>query len=148
MTASVRRRRSARVDRYLVNPAMRRLIAWGWFPSVYALIETTGRRTSRPRVTPVGHGRDGDTVWIVAEDGRTAGYVHNLRADPTVRVRIARRWRTGTATLLPDDAALTRRAAMDAANGLMGRLDGAIFTRKATDPLTIRIDLDPQVPKA
>ena len=34
-----------------------------------ALLETTGRKTGAPRVTPVTNGLDGDVFWIVTEHG-------------------------------------------------------------------------------
>ena len=52
---------------------------------------------------PVGRALEGDTLWIVAEHGRKAAYVGNLEADPRVRVRVGRRWRTGTAHVLAGD---------------------------------------------
>ena len=51
----------------------------------------------------MGKAVDGDTVSIVAEHGRETGSVRNIGADPRVRVKTGRRWRTGTAHVLPDD---------------------------------------------
>jgi deazaflavin-dependent oxidoreductase (nitroreductase family) len=68
-----------------------------------ALLETTGRRTGRRRVTPVTNGLDGDRFWIVSEHGPRSSYVRNLVADPEVRVRIGRRWRRGQARVVDDD---------------------------------------------
>ncbi|MDP9391910.1 MAG: nitroreductase family deazaflavin-dependent oxidoreductase [Actinomycetota bacterium] len=56
-----------------------------------------------PPPHPVGNGTDGDTFWIVAEHGRSAAYVRNIEADPRVRVKVGRQWRSGTAALLPGD---------------------------------------------
>lgn len=125
------------MQKYLVNPPVRALCAAGLVPRTYALLETTGRRTGRPRRNPVGNGLDGDTFWIVAEHGRRADYVRNLEADPRVRVKIGRRWRTGTATVLPDD---DPRARLDRVGR---RLNGLAVRALGTDLLTIRIDLDP-----
>lgn len=138
-----KRRRTAQIQKRMVNPVIRRLIRLGFFPSVFALLETTGRRTGQPRITPVGNGLDGDTFWLIAEHGAHCDYVKNLLTGPRVRVRIARRWRIGTATIVPGDDGLARRRAIDRANGLMGRFDGVIFRGNATDTATIRIDLDP-----
>jgi deazaflavin-dependent oxidoreductase (nitroreductase family) len=52
-----------------------------------ALLETTGRRTRQPRVTPVCDCLEGDTFWIVAQREHEAGYVRNIEADPRVRVK-------------------------------------------------------------
>jgi deazaflavin-dependent oxidoreductase (nitroreductase family) len=78
-----------------------------------------------------------DTFWLVAEHGRRAGYVRNIEANPHVRVKIGRRWRHGTAHLLPDDDPRERQRAMPRLNAATVRLVG-------TDLLTVRIDLDPR----
>jgi deazaflavin-dependent oxidoreductase (nitroreductase family) len=125
-------------QKYLLNPPVRVLFGLGLVPPTHVLLETTGRRTGRPRQNPVGNGLDGDTLWIVAEHGRSASYVRNLEADPRVRVKIGRRWRSGTATVLADDDPRSRlRRIGRPVNGFMVRAAG-------TDLLTIRVDLDPE----
>ena len=120
----------------ILNPLVRRAIERGWAPPGYAVLETTGRRSGLPRRTPVGDGRRGDAFWIVAEFGRRAGYVRNIEANPRVRVLTGRRWRTGTAHLLPEDDPRERQRDLPRLNALTVRAVG-------TDLLTIRIDLDP-----
>jgi deazaflavin-dependent oxidoreductase (nitroreductase family) len=130
------------IQKYLVNPPMRAALTLGVLPPTHALLETTGRRTRQARRNPVGNGlaQDGETFWIVAEHGRDAHYVRNIEADPHVRIRIGRTWRTGNAQLLPDDDPLARlRAIGHPVNGLMVRAVG-------TDLLTIKIDLAPLPP--
>jgi deazaflavin-dependent oxidoreductase (nitroreductase family) len=130
------------VEMYLVNPIMRALLRRGVAPRAFALLETTGRRTGKQRLTPVGNGLDGDTIWIVAEHGQRCAYVQNLIANPRVRVKVGREWRAGTAALVPNDNGIERRHALDRRNGLVGRLDGIAFRASATDVCTVRIDLD------
>lgn len=103
----------------------------------FALLETKGRRTGAPRQTPVGNGLAGDTFWLIAVHGDQADYVRNLKADPAVRVKVRGFWRTGTATVLPDDDATVR------SRTLPYQWDAALGRMMATTPLTIRIDLDP-----
>jgi deazaflavin-dependent oxidoreductase (nitroreductase family) len=122
-----------RLNNLLTRFALRRGIA----PRAFALLETTGRRSGWPRQTPVGNGLDGDVFWLVAVHGRQADYVRNILADPRVRVKVAGRWRTGVATVLPSDDPLTR------SRTLPYQWDAAIGRAMATRPLTIRIDLDP-----
>ncbi|MEA2494212.1 MAG: hypothetical protein QOJ29_2123, partial [Thermoleophilaceae bacterium] len=43
----------------------RRLVSAGVMGKSTALIETIGRRSGQPRVTPVTNGLDGNTFWIV-----------------------------------------------------------------------------------
>jgi deazaflavin-dependent oxidoreductase (nitroreductase family) len=128
-------------ERRVVNPAMRWLLVKGLAPRSFALLETIGRRTGKPRLTPVGNGLQDHVFWLVAMHGTQAGYVQNLLANPRVRVKIGRRWRTGSATLIPEDDSYQRRRDLDRAHGLLGRLDGIIFRTGATDVCTIRIDL-------
>jgi len=124
-------------QKYLLNPPVRALFALGLVPPTHVLLETTGRKSGLPRQNPVGNGLDADTLWIVAEHGHRANYVRNIEADPHVRVKIGRHWRTGTATVLPyDDPRARLRRIGRPVNGFMVRAMG-------TDLLTIRVDLDP-----
>jgi deazaflavin-dependent oxidoreductase (nitroreductase family) len=127
------RRVLQRTVKPLVTFAVRARLVRGW-----SLLETTGRRTGLPRRTPVGNGLQGETFWIVAAHGRSAGYVRNIAADPRVRVFVRSRWRSGTAHLLPDDDPRERQ------RRLPGRLNAAAVRLIGTELLTIRVDLDPE----
>src|SRR5436305_7081210 len=92
----------------LINPPIRLLLSKGFVPRSYALLETIGRRSGLPRVTPVGNGLTGDTFWVVAEHGRRAAYVRNIESNPRVRVKVRTgfmrsAWRSGTAHIVTDD---------------------------------------------
>lgn len=136
----------------VVNPVMAALIRHGLGPPTYAVVETTGRKTGRRRLVPVASGLDGDTFWLISGRGAKASYVHNIRANPRVRViaRPARvrdglrtRSRAGTAHLMPEDDAHARHRVLGRGRPLY-RLDGILLRRLAGggDMLTIRIDLD------
>jgi len=75
-------------QKYVLNPPIKLLFVLGIFPPGYALLETIGRKTGKPRRTPVGNGRVGQQFWIVAEHGSKAGYVRNIAANPRVRVKL------------------------------------------------------------
>ncbi len=113
----------------------------GFAPRAFVLLETTGRRSGKPRYTPVGNGlTDGptaDTFWLVAAHGTQADYVRNLLAQPRVRVKVHRVWRSGTALPLPEDDPVAR------GRTLPYQWDAAIGRLMASTPMTIRIDLDP-----
>jgi len=146
-------RRLLPIQNRVINPLVCAAVERGLAPPTYALLETTGRRTARRRLVPVANGLDGDTFWLIAALGENANYVHNLRTDPRVRVKVrpARlrdglrmRWRAGTAHPLPDDDARARHRRLG--RGRPGyRLDGILLRALATDMrmLTIRIELDP-----
>ncbi len=133
------------LQKYFLNPPIKFLFAIGLAPPGYALLETTGRKTGKPRRTPVGDGRLGREFWIVAEHGMKAGYVRNLVRHPRVRLKLREgfraRWHTGTAHVLSDDGPRERQRWLasqlpsSAANASIVRLLG-------TQLLTVRIDLD------
>jgi deazaflavin-dependent oxidoreductase (nitroreductase family) len=133
------------LQKYLLNPPIRLLLALGPAPPGYALLETIGRKTGNPRRTPVGNGRVGNQFWLVAEHGQKASYVRNIAANPRVRVKVREglrmRWYTGTAHLLSDDDPrerqrwLAKQLPSSASNAAVVRFFG-------TDLLTVRIDLD------
>jgi deazaflavin-dependent oxidoreductase (nitroreductase family) len=133
------------LQKYLLNPPIRLLLAIGLAPPGYALLETIGRKTGKSRRTPVGNGRVGDQFWLVAEHGTNAGYVQNIERNPRVRLKLRAglrmHWHTGTAYVLSDDDPrerqrwLVSRAPGSASNARAVRLFG-------TQLLTLRIDLD------
>jgi deazaflavin-dependent oxidoreductase (nitroreductase family) len=112
---------SAKLFNRLVNAAARA----GLPTPTVVILETTGRKSGLPRRVPVTKALEGDTLWIVTEHGRRSGYVRNIEADPNVRVRVGRRWRSGRATVLGPTTG----------GSAMVRLMG-------TDRLTVRVDLD------
>src|SRR3954470_17237037 len=97
-----RRRRIIRFQRYVLNPPMKAAVWLGLVPD-HLIVETTGRVSGKTRRTVVGCHRRDDVVWVVAEQGRYAGYVRNLEAHPDVRVPLGRRWRAATAAVVDDD---------------------------------------------
>ena len=139
----LKRRFATGLAKYAFNPVVRTLFRLGVPVPGTALLETIGRRSGQPRRTPVTDGLDGDSFWIVAEHGQHAAYVRNIEANPRVRVRIGRRWRTGSARSLPDDdprlrlrtVARTRRRSF---------VNAATVALMQTELLTVRVDLDPE----
>lgn len=133
------------LQKCVLNPPIKLFFALGIAPPGYALLETIGRKTGKPRRTPVGDGRVAEQFWIVAEHGTKSGYVRNILNNPRVRVKLRvglrARWRAGTAALLPDDNArerqrwLARERPSSITNSAAVRLFG-------TQLLTVRIDLD------
>jgi deazaflavin-dependent oxidoreductase (nitroreductase family) len=133
-----------RLQGRVINPLDRLAFALGTPPPGDALIETIGRHSGRPRVTPVCDGLLGDTFWVVAQHGRVADYVQNLEANPRVRVKgslAGGGWRTGTAHILDDDDVAERVRTLSRGNRWR-RLCLQASAKVATAPLTVRIDLD------
>ncbi len=131
-----------RIQKHVLNPGMRMAIRSGYAPKMFALIETTGRRTGRLRQTPVTVLAGSGTVWLVAEQGLRADYVRNIAAQPRVRLKVGRNWHAGRAVLLPEEDAWSRHTLIAQGNGWMGRADGVFFNVTARNPVAIRVDLD------
>ena len=91
------------LQKYFLNPPIKLALTIGLPLPGYALLETKGRKTGKPRRTPVGFGRVGSQFWLVAEHGMNAGYVRNIERDPHVRLKLREglryRWHDGTAHL-------------------------------------------------
>jgi deazaflavin-dependent oxidoreductase (nitroreductase family) len=141
----VKRRLVHALQKYLLNPPIKLGLRYGIAAPGYALLETKGRKSGKPRTAPVGEGREGDSFWIVTEHGRQAGYVRNLQADPRVRLKLRRglgfEWRSGTAHVLADDDPRERQRRL-ARRHPMRRLNAFVVRVLGTEHLTIRIDLD------
>jgi len=133
------------LQKYVLNPPIKLALAVGLPLPGYALLETKGRKTGKPRRTPGGDGRIENQCWLVAEHGMSAGYVRNIERDPRVRLKLRdglrSRWHTGTAHLLHDDDPRERQRWLatqlpsSAGNARAVRLFG-------TQLLSIRVDLD------
>jgi len=128
-----KRRRIQWVQRHLVNPPAKAAVWTGLVPG-FVLVETTGRKSGKRRINVVGMKIEGDTGWVIAEYGRHAGYVNNLEANPSVRVRLHRRWRSAQAHILDDDDPQTRLASFHR------RSHEAAVRQFGTDLLTIQFE--------
>ena len=114
------------------NPLALRFGA-GWAPW-WVILETTGRRSGRPRHTPLARGPMTEaTLWLVSVHGKQANFVKNLVAQPDVRVRHRRRWLTGRATVEPIDPARLRQFNFYARMGPK---------TLGIDPVLVKVDLD------
>jgi deazaflavin-dependent oxidoreductase (nitroreductase family) len=134
------------IQRYALNPLFRLMLAIGINPFGLAILETRGHRSGKVRTVPVGNGRKGDSFWIIAEHGSRAGWVHNIRRDPHVRIRLRLglryRWVDGIATIRPDEDALARQRQIIAWHPL--RALNAVNVRVlGADLLAVHIQLSP-----
>src|SRR5215469_14598088 len=132
------------LQKYVLNPPIKLALALGLPQPGYAMLETKGRKTGKPRRTPVGDRRIGNEFWL-AEHGMKAGYVRNMERDPNVRLKLREgkryHWHAGTAHLLSDDDPRERQRWL--ANQLPSSAGNARAVRLfGTQLLSIRIDLD------
>jgi deazaflavin-dependent oxidoreductase (nitroreductase family) len=131
-----KRQASTFASHRLLNPFVKAAVRAGLPLPGLVILETTGRKTGELRRTPVGEALEGDTLWVLAEH-RRGGYVRNIESNPRVRVRIGRHWRDGTARVLYDDDVRER------ARRMPNRLNTRMVLVMASEPVTVRIDLDP-----
>ncbi len=132
-----KRQLSTFVSAKLFNPFVKAAANAGIpLPSV-VILETIGRKSGQPLRTPVGKAIEGDTLWIVVEHGRRAGYVRNIEANPRVRVKEGRHWRTGTAHPMPEDDPRERQRRMP------NKMNSAVVRAMGSELLTVRVDLEP-----
>lgn len=130
----------------VVNPLVRLAFRLGIPDPGDALLETTRRRGGKPRLTPVCEGLEGDAFWLLSQHGRDAEWVRDIEADARVRIKPRSRrpaaWRSGTAHVLDGDDPRERQRMLSRGNPWR-RLCLSTSAALATDPLTVRIDLDP-----
>ncbi len=63
----------------------------------YCYITTTGRVSGKPHEIEIWFGVDGDTIYLLSGGGDQSDWVKNMRANPQVKVRIAKHNFTGHA---------------------------------------------------
>ena len=128
-TAQDRKRRRVSVfHKWIANPVNRHL-------PMQVVLETIGRKTGKPRRTPVGGRLIDKQFWLVSDHGEASDYVRNIKSNNGVRLRLGGRWRTGSAYLMPSDDPYARLKSLP-------RFNSAMVHALGTDLLTVRIDLD------
>jgi deazaflavin-dependent oxidoreductase (nitroreductase family) len=127
--------------RRVVNVIMKPLVRLGIGGKSTYLLTTTGRRTGEPRTTPVILVEGDGQRWLVSPYGMVA-WVHNVRAQPEVTLRHARRVETLHAEEV--DAALAgpilQRYVRNA------RVTAPFFDAKGEDPVGKFIEEAPRHP--
>lgn len=103
-------------------------------------LETIGRTSGKPREIEIWFAADGDRVYLLSGGRDDAHWVRNLRADPRVRVRIGRRWFTGTAREIEGEADEMRARQLLAAK-YQGWREGRPLSEWAAESLPVVVDL-------
>lgn len=97
----------------------------------WLLLETTGRRTGKSRLTPLANAPfDGRTLCILSVYGEASAFVKNSRATPTVRVKRRGRWLNGAAEVVDPTPEMVAR---------LGRYARWVLFRFASDPRILRV---------
>lgn len=131
------------VGRYLANPGVRALNRLGVGTTLATDLETTGRKTGRPRRVPVAASFDDTGAWVISQHGTRSGWAVNISADPSVRIRRGDHWRSGTAAFVPDDD-VAARASSFAARRALAPVVAATFRALQSAPISVRITFTDQ----
>jgi deazaflavin-dependent oxidoreductase (nitroreductase family) len=81
----------------------------------FCYVTTTGRKSGRPHEIEIWFALNGATLYMLSGNGRTSDWVANIKASPSVTVRIAERTLNGTARVVsePAEDALARRLLLE-----------------------------------
>jgi deazaflavin-dependent oxidoreductase (nitroreductase family) len=94
------------VDRYLATGGEE---GHDWQGTQTLILETTGRKSGKQRLTPLIYGRHGNDYLVVASKGGTPenpDWYHNLAANPEVEIQVkGEKMRARARTATPDEKA-------------------------------------------
>ena len=109
----------------------------------YCYITSTGRVTGKPHEIEIWFGMDGDTIYLLSGGGETSDWVKNMRVQPQVEVRIAKRNFTGKARfdLSAEEESRARRLL---AGKYQGWREGRPLSEWARTALPVAIELTTQ----
>ncbi|HKG56110.1 MAG TPA: nitroreductase family deazaflavin-dependent oxidoreductase [Candidatus Limnocylindrales bacterium] len=103
-------------------------------------LETIGRTSGQPRVIEIWFAADADRLYLLSGGRDDAHWVRNLQQEPRVRVRIGRRWYTGTARTIEGEPDEQHAREMLAAK-YQGWSAGRRLSGWARESLPVAIDL-------
>ncbi|HEX7354028.1 MAG TPA: nitroreductase family deazaflavin-dependent oxidoreductase [Mycobacteriales bacterium] len=127
--------------RRAVNTLMATLLRVGIGPPSSYLLTTTGRTSGRPRTTPVTLVEGADGRWLVAPYG-AVGWVHNVRAEPTITLRRGHSTQVRTAEEV--DAATAGPVLQRYVRAV--KITAPYFDAKADDPVDAFVEEAPRHP--
>ena len=112
----------------------------GWQDEDFGYVTTTGRRSGKPHQIEIWFGADGETIYLLSGGGDRSDWFKNLKADPSVTVRIGDgEWR-GRARVVEDSDEDARARRLLAAK-YQGWKEGKPMSGWATTALPVAIDL-------
>jgi deazaflavin-dependent oxidoreductase (nitroreductase family) len=112
-----------------------------WAEEDFCYLTTTGRRTGEPHTIEIWFGAEnGATIYLLSGGGDRSDWVKNLRADPSVHVRIGDREWNGRARSVQDEAE-EGQARRLLASKYQGWREGKPLSGWASTALPVVIDL-------
>jgi deazaflavin-dependent oxidoreductase (nitroreductase family) len=107
----------------------------------FCYLTTTGRRSGLPRTIEIWFALEGDVLYMLSGGGDQSSWVKNLQQDPTVRVRLGSRTRSGRARIV-DDGDEDARARRLLAAKYQGWREGKRLSGWARTSLPVAVDLE------
>ena len=106
----------------------------------YCYVTTTGRVTGNPHEIEIWFGMIGETIYLLSGGGDKSDWVKNMRVQPKVKVRIAKRQFTGKARfdLSAEEESRARRLL---AGKYQGWREGRKLSEWAREALPVAIQL-------
>lgn len=126
-------RRERALGRYVLNPVVKGMSKLGMRTALATELETIGRKSGQRRRVPVSVRFDADGAWLISQHGTRSGWGRNIADNPNIRIRQGNQWRSGVATLRPDDDVVAR-------GRQFGRLGASVVKALETTPVSVRID--------
>jgi deazaflavin-dependent oxidoreductase (nitroreductase family) len=112
-----------------------------WVEQDFCYLTTIGRRTGEPHIIEIWFASESEmTIFLLSGGGDRSDWVKNLRADPSVHVRIGDREWEGNARLVEDEAE-EHRARRLLASKYQAWREGKPLSGWATTALPVAIDL-------
>lgn len=131
-----------RVARSIANPLLDTLEKLGIRFAMIVELETIGAKSAQPRRVPLVGRTDHTGVWVISLHGRQPGWVHNIAANPKVRVRVGNQWRSSTATFETGDDVRAQDRGFGGRGSFSRRVAAVILRALETDPVSVRIRYD------
>ena len=107
----------------------------------YCWLTTVGRRTGRERTAELWFAAQGGTIYVLAGGREQTGWVHNLRAEPRARMRLASAEHSVTARTDLEGTAEEQVARRLLAAKYQGWREGRPLSRWAATSLPVAFDL-------
>ena len=118
-------------------------MAADWEHESFCYVTTRGRNTGRPHTIEIWFGAAGRTLYLLSGGGDRSDWVRNLRAEPSVSVRIGRGEEPMEATARvvegTEEDAVARRVL---AGKYQGWTEGAPMSTWARTSLAVALDLE------
>ena len=130
------------LGRTVMNPVVAALQRVGVRPALVVELETVGAKTGLARRVPLAGRADDLGVWVISQHGHRAGWAHNIAKHPRVRVRIGEIWRSGVATVEPEDDVRARARSFGGDGRLVQSAMALTMRAMESDPVSVRIAFD------